>query len=76
MSEKQIELIPISLQDLREIKENANRHFFNDTKPNDYEGGDFLTQCYLKGIIDIFNKKGIKVDAYITTERIFVEPIE
>ncbi len=78
MTEKQAqpEPIPLTLQELRRVKENANKHFFNDAKPNEYEGGDFLTQCYIKGFCELLWSKGIKIDFYVKQERSFQEPIE
>lgn len=67
----QIQTLSITIQDLRKIKENANRYFFNIAKPLDAEGGDFLTLCYLLSIGDM-----LKINVTLEQERSHQEPIE
>lgn len=67
----QKKLVSITIQDLRAIKSRANKYFFDKAKPNDYEGGDFLTLCYFLAILD-----QLKIDAEFVEERSFQEPVE
>lgn len=61
----------VTVQDLREIKQRANRYFFDLAKPVDFEGGDQLTLCYFLAVSDFF-----KIDSELVHERGFQEPIE
>lgn len=67
----QIQTLLITVHELRKIKEGANKYFFDKAKPLDFEGGDFLTYCYLLSIADM-----LKINIDLKQERSHQEPIE
>lgn len=74
--EQKTELIRLTVQDLRRIKEDARKQYLYAAKPNDYESDDFITNCYLKGVVAFLNKKGVNIDIQILNERTYQDPIE
>lgn len=68
--------VSVTPRDLREIKSNANRHFFTDAPQGEHEEGDFLVQCYVKGFEDFLRKSGVQLQVQFVFERSFQEPIE
>ena len=68
--------VSVTPRDLREIKSNANKHFFADAPQGEHEEGDFLVQCYAKGLEDFLRKRGIHLQLEFVFERSFQEPIE
>lgn len=67
--------IELSVSDLSEIKQFANREYMANTMPKELEGPEFLVLCYALAVDKFLNKKGVAVNLSFAAKRPY-EPTE
>lgn len=60
--------IVLTVSDLVEIKDYANRAFHAHAVPKELENSEYLVLCYAKGVDRVLNKKGFNINLTFTTK--------